>query len=180
MDIPRNNQEFNLFYKENHSRFLAFVRKYYPAMPEIEAEDIYHDAFMVLWRKIQSGETTFTSKLSTYLFAIGKNMVRNFFKTTHETLSDMDTLSDIPYLPEYEFETPIDIQKHELLNRSIKEMGSPCNEVLQAYYWDNYSMREIAEIMGYANEQVAKNRKHKCFEKLKIAVTASFQSADLI
>ena len=58
-----------------------------------------------------------------------------------------------------------DQTKIEQLNDLLGKLGKNCKEVLM--YWANgYSMKEIAEMMGYKSDNMAKKKKYKCFKEL--------------
>ena len=52
-----------------------------------------------------------------------------------------------------------------VLDETMARLGERCHAILRLFM-ERYSMREIAEIMGFAGgEQVAKNEKRKCQER---------------
>ena len=59
----------------------------------------------------------------------------------------------------------------DILPDEIKEvveaMDTPCAPLLLKFYWEGYSMDEIAIQLGYANANSAKTQKNKCMNKLK-------------
>ena len=72
---------------------------------------------------------------------------------------------------DFEYATPLTNWEQEfepnLLDTIEKHLGEKCRQILSHYYYDKRSMREIAQLMGLANEQVAKNKKSLCLKKLK-------------
>jgi len=46
-------------------------------------------------------------------------------------------------------------------------MNCACKKILILFYYENRSMKEIAEIMNLANDKVAKNKKNRCLNKLR-------------
>ena len=62
-------------------------------------------------------------------------------------------------------------ERVHLLQDLLQEMGRNCKDVLM--YWANgYKMREIAEIMNYKSENMAK-KKYECFKSLLLYVEAN-------
>lgn len=54
----------------------------------------------------------------------------------------------------------------ELLDESMSQLGERCKKILLSFFNEGYSMKKIAEIMGFSGgEQVAKNEKRKCQER---------------
>jgi len=61
----------------------------------------------------------------------------------------------------------IDFDKKETINKLLVNLGKNCKEVLM--YWANgYKMKEIAKLVGYKSEGMAKKKKHICFKELMI------------
>jgi len=58
----------------------------------------------------------------------------------------------------------------------VKNLPSPCNELLWGYYGDGYSMKKLAEKLNYANENTVKVTKHRCCEKFRIKYTEMSKS----
>lgn len=61
----------------------------------------------------------------------------------------------------------IEAQKEELVRTIVKDLPSPCNELLWGFYRDNLSMKSLAEMFNYSSEGVVKVTKHRCCEKFR-------------
>ncbi|MFM7765815.1 MAG: RNA polymerase sigma factor, partial [Sphingomonadales bacterium] len=59
-------------YKSQYSMIRSYVIKNQGR--EEDAEDLLQDALIVLWQKVQQGNFVLSSKLSTYMMAICKNL----------------------------------------------------------------------------------------------------------
>ena len=69
-----------------------------------------------------------------------------------------------------EEEAPADytiISDEKRLMELLSHLSPDCREILRLYYFDRLSMRQIAEVMGYNSEQVAKNKKARCMQVLR-------------
>ena len=83
---------------------------------------------------------------------------KEMYKDDFSTLSIIDEDTD-------------DIQeKSELLISEVQKMGEPCHSLLDSYYWENLSQKEIAEKFGYSNADSVKTQKYKCIKKLTDAL----------
>jgi DNA-directed RNA polymerase specialized sigma24 family protein len=61
------------------------------------------------------------------------------------------------------------IQDRELkneLSRLLGELGESCKKILELFYYENLSMKEIVSHLHYENEQVVRNKKYKCLQQL--------------
>lgn len=139
---------------------------------EDEARDIYQDALVVFWQKARSGNLILTSKMSTFIYSICQNLWRkeldrkkrlsNEAKDSSETI-DMDS-------PERE----------KIIAKCLDQLGETCRKVLMYYYFDEMSMQEIADKLGFANTDTAKTKKYKCKQKLDELVKAQYSEMDFL
>ncbi|MFO0265838.1 MAG: RNA polymerase subunit sigma, partial [Cyclobacteriaceae bacterium] len=58
--------------------------------------------------------------------------------------------------------------------------GETCRKVLMYYYFDEMSMQEIAEKLGFANTDTAKTKKYKCKQKLDELVKIQYSAQDFL
>jgi DNA-directed RNA polymerase specialized sigma24 family protein len=61
----------------------------------------------------------------------------------------------------------IERQKEDLVRSIVKDLPSPCNELLWGFYRDNLSLKALADMYNYS-EGSAKVTKHRCCEKFRI------------
>jgi DNA-directed RNA polymerase specialized sigma24 family protein len=105
------------------------------------------------------------------LFGIGENVLREQLRKKKEI-----SLEDLPDIPDYvgKYVTTFEINER---NRAIRDLvdstDKPCAPLLLKFYWEGYSMDEIAIQLGYANANSAKTQKNKCMNKLKALFKAS-------
>lgn len=60
-----------------------------------------------------------------------------------------------------------DYERNNIIQDLVKQLPSPCNEMLWSYYRDGLSMKAIAQMFKYASESAAKVTKHRCQEKFR-------------
>lgn len=137
---------------------------------EADADDIFQDALLIVYEKAQLPEFCLTSKLSTYLFSIGKRL---WYKKIGK-YSKMDLKNEFGEddLNTNEYEDAIqDFEEKEtqleLLERALETLGEPCSSLLKAFYIDGLNMQEMAQKFNYTNADNAKNQKYKCLNRLK-------------
>jgi len=56
-------------------------------------------------------------------------------------------------------------EKYAIYHKYINKLDYDCRKVLRLFY-DGVKVKEIANIMGYRNEHIARSKKFKCKEKL--------------
>ena len=66
------------------------------------------------------------------------------------------------------------------VNKSVQQLGDTCRKVLSYYYFDNMSMTEIAEKLGFANADTAKTKKYKCKKELDNMIKSRYTASDFM
>ena len=159
----------------------VLYKKYYRMMTKLvitnsgteeEARDIYQDALIVFWQKARSGNLVLTSKISTYIYSICQNLWR-------KELDRKKRLSN----EEKDASVSIDMdtaEKEKIIARCINQLGDTCKKVLMYYYFDEMSMQDIAERLGFANTDTAKTKKYKCKKKLDDLIKSQYSAQDFL
>jgi RNA polymerase sigma factor (sigma-70 family) len=165
----------------NHKSALKDLYHYYPVVRQMvlknsgnksDAEDIYQEALIILCRKVKENDFQLTSSLKTFLFSISRLQWLNELRkrksssvkiTTDENdfpeTSESDSEKFAGYLQEEE--------KFKKAESALQKLGDKCKKLLQLFYSQNKSFTEIANLLDFANEKVAKNQKYKCMEKAR-------------
>lgn len=141
-------------------------------------EDIYQESFIELCQNIKAGKFQQKSSLKSYLFGIGRNKISAYMGEKNMYVDE--SFIDVMSISEQAYKEDSWNEKQERVFSLVLELKHPCNEVLKLYFWEEKSMREIAEAMGYGSEQVAKNRKLHCFRMLKGHVKEQFKKEGLL
>ncbi|MEZ4826530.1 MAG: sigma-70 family RNA polymerase sigma factor [Bacteroidia bacterium] len=130
-----------------------------------EAKDIFQDAIVNLLVSVREGKFEGKSSITTYLYAISKNLwYRRFNRSVREDEwknAQPDDAQDIS--PELNM---MDTDQRKLVGELLDSLKIKCREVL-VLWAEKYSMKEIADQLGYQNEQVVRNKKNHCLNELK-------------
>lgn len=138
---------------------------------EHDAEDIFQEAILVLYSKAQEDAFRLQCQLSTYLLAVAKHiwLKKNRQQQKQSTDANTDLVeqnADLIVDEDVEYH-----QERELLftkmAAALDTLGSPCNALLKAFYYQKKSMQQITVEMGYSNMETTKNLKYKCLNRLK-------------
>lgn len=139
-----------------------------------DAADLFQEAMVVLFGKVQNPEFSLTCNVGTYLFAISKHLwykklqrlqkgpVRLFDNMGDEDGDAGGGVYDDDLNIHHERETHF-----SQLDTALEQIGEPCRSLLQAYYHKDKSMQEIAADFGYTNPENAKTQKYKCLTRLR-------------
>lgn len=166
-----DERALDYLYKKNYKMMVNLIVKNNGT--EDEAKDIYQEALVVFWQKVTSGELVMTSKISTYLYSICQNLWRKELeRKSRYSNEEADKSENENKLEKQERMAAI----HDCLN----QLGESCRKILQYYYFDELSMNEIADKMGFANADTAKTKKYKCKQELDKLVKSKFSVQDFL
>ncbi|MCW5911266.1 MAG: sigma-70 family RNA polymerase sigma factor [Cyclobacteriaceae bacterium] len=172
---------FERIRKGDEKALELIYQKYYRMMTKMvitnsgteeEARDVYQDALVVFWQKARSGNLVMTAKMSTYIYSICQNLWRKELdrkkRLAHE---EKDTPQSM------DMDSP---EREKIIAKCLEQLGETCRKVLMYYYFDDMSMQEIAEKLGFANTDTAKTKKYKCKQKLDELVKAQYSEHDFL
>jgi RNA polymerase sigma factor (sigma-70 family) len=113
-----------------------------------------------------------TSKISTYIYSICQNLWRKELDRK-KRLSNEE--KDIAVVPDMDSE-----ERNRIVAKCIDQLGETCKKVLMYYYFEEMSMQDIADKLGFANTDTAKTKKYKCKKKLDDLVKAQYSERDFL
>lgn len=139
---------------------------------EDEAKDIYQDAILVFWQKAKRDDFVLTSKISTFIYSICQNLWRKELERKSKLSNEEKDGFEINDFDKKE--------REKIINECVNSLGETCKKVLTFYYFDNLSMQEIAEKMGFANADTAKTKKYKCKKELDELIKSKYKATDFL
>ncbi len=135
-----------------------------------DAKDIFQEAILIFSDKLQQKSFNLNCKVTTYLYSIVRNLwLRRLDQDKKEGLKLIIDENDYEY---------IRLEDGDLEQKEIKEMQldlveevmgtlqKKCQQVLIAYYYKRFSLKEVAQQMGYSYDFVKQKRK-RCVDRLK-------------
>lgn len=165
------------FVKSQRVKTISYLQRNF-SISTADCEDIFQDSFMVLYHNAQEGKLEdLSSSVSTYFISICRNKAMELLRRKGKFIQSFADDEDVSY--EQFLESKInkvlsfvedgnDVEQKEALVRNIvKDLPSPCNELLWGFYRDGLSMKDLAERYGYSSENTAKVTKHRCCDKFK-------------
>ena len=132
-----------------------------------DADDMLQEALVILWERVRDGRFEHTARLSTFVVGTVKNLwlrrlarARREFpdEGSMEMASDPDTTA---------LDSLIDRERATAVRDALERLGEPCRSILLLFYWDQASMEEIAQRLGFANSDTVKARKYQCKKSLQ-------------
>lgn len=127
-----------------------------------DAKDIFQDALVVFCEKQNDAAFTLKTLPEAYLLGIAKHLwIQKFNRHLHEVcLDETEAAITIPddFYPA--------VNESRLL-RMIENTGKKCLQLLRAFYYESFSVRQIAQKLGYGSEHSVSVQKYKCIEKIR-------------
>ncbi len=166
----KENQGIKILYEQNFKliEHLVVTNK----GSSTDAEDLFQEGIIVLYKQLRKPDFGLDCKIKTYLYSVCRNLWLKRLRTFGRTTELTETYNAVPI-------DETSLQKIEITERTkslmdlLETIGESCKKMLLFYYFEQLKMKEIAEKMDLANEQVAKNKKSICMRKLKAIVKDS-------
>lgn len=127
-----------------------------------EAKDVFQDALVIYYEKVEYKGLTLQYSEKAYLFGIAKHLWNKRFNVTSKEVPldlGLDSADSV-----YE-----EISSPRLL-RLLQTAGQKCMQLLSAFYYEKLNMEELAERFGFSGPRSATVQKFKCLEKIKETV----------
>lgn len=136
---------------------------------EEEADEVFQDVVYTFYTKLRQEGLELYSTIQTYLYSIARNMWLNELRRRSSAPRLVET-NDYLDLSSDQLSAMILTEQNKEMAKLIQGLGEQCQQILNYYYFERFKMKKVAELMGFTNEQVAKNKKSKCLKKLKTLV----------
>lgn len=124
-----------------------------------DAKDVFHDALVVFYEKLQQQELPATSH-EAYLLGITRHLWFRKFNREAKGEELNETMADIPA-------DDLSGKEHRNILNFLERTGKRCMELLKAFYYDRHDMQHIRERFGYGSVRSATVQKFKCLEKIR-------------
>ncbi len=143
-----------------------------------DARDLFQEAMITLYEKVQSDSFVLSCQIKTYLFSICKNLWLKRLKQMGNYSAPLST-------EEESIAVDADLEEFQkkdaafsIMNRALNSLGEPCKSLLEGYYLNKKGMQELADDFGYTNADNAKNQKYKCLMRLKKLFFSQYNIGD--
>lgn len=154
-------------YEEHRNAFGIWISRNYQCDDDMIA-DIYQQAFTTFYYNVKEGKlTNLTSSLKTYLFAIGKNLIRDHYKITTRRKEIMEVAVDMQNVDNEIISRYERSDLKETVKVLLSRIGEPCKTVLELFYLKEYALDAIASEMNYKSENIVSKRKFICLKQMR-------------
>ncbi len=134
---------------------------------ELDAEDLVQEVMVSLVDLIQRGNYRAEASVKSLLFTLARNhwitmLRKRGSDSKREETYEIERNLIVDDVSQY----VLNAEAQKVLSDLFERMGDGCRQILQLFYYQNLSMKEILEQTSYASEPVLRNKKHKCLKSL--------------
>jgi RNA polymerase sigma factor (sigma-70 family) len=173
--IKRGDRQALLqLYRDNHMTVRNYILKNNGT--QADADDILQDATIAIWEKIQANSLELKAKLSTFVFAISKNL---WLKRLNK-MGRQVQMNDIHTENLTEKTDNLNRQDVRLVAEMMNQLGDKCQKILSLFYFEGRDMTDIAQLLEYNNADTAKAKKHQCFKQLQELFLSKYDKNDFL
>jgi DNA-directed RNA polymerase specialized sigma24 family protein len=148
---------YEAWYASSFLRVAKLIRKRGGSVED--AKDVFHDALVIYYEKVQQPDFVLLSNEEAYLIGIVKHLWSRRITTDLRSQSFVDQENAF-------MEKPVEVDSSRLY-KLVLSAGKKCLDLLSLFYIERRSMTEIAETFGFASEHSAAVQKFKCIEKIR-------------
>lgn len=166
VEIRKNNdQVLRVLYRKHYAMAVHLVCSNNGT--EQEAKDIYQEAIIAFYERVQQSDFVLTCKIKTYIYAVCRRLWLKRLaekKRVSAPIAEAETFVGVE-------EEMMSIEENERrfsrMGEALSALGEPCRTIIEDFYIHDLSMEMISEKFGYTNADNAKNQKYKCLQRLK-------------
>lgn len=146
-------------------------------LSEDDAEDLFQEAFLILYEQLQSGRLAVLPRsLAAYFHGIVQNKLKEHYRRVQKVLDNEEEQDVADFNEDFlnevlAQEDPALVERKEAAVREVvRHLPAPCDKLLWGYYFDECSMQELADRFGYSSANSAKVMKSRCMSKFEAAM----------
>lgn len=185
----KKEKDLEEFAKKQWPKTRAYLQNRY-SLTEDDCAEVFQESLIILWENIKENKVeTYNLKesSSTYFMTICRNKTMELLRSNSKFIeltpkSDIDDETN-QFLPDKvemilaldEDKGEIQEEKEELVRAILKDLPSPCNELLWGYYGDGKSTKDLAQDYYNGSEGTVKVTKHRCVNKFRQRFNVEYQ-----
>ncbi len=161
--IKQDSAAITSLYKDHYLKIRNMVNK--NNGHDEDAEDLFQETIVTLLHNVSKPGFQLTATIGTYLYSIAYKKWLYLLRQK-KSINKSKLTMPIPQEIEEEEWNDLATEQEKKLSNAFAKIGEDCQKVITAFYYDNKSLKEIAQIMDYSLDFI-KVKKHRCMKKLK-------------
>ncbi len=130
-----------------------------------EAKDLFQDALLITYEKLQTKDFTLTCTVETYVFSICKYKWKD--RLSHKNKNVVWEQGNERMLNPESVDEQLYQQKLQTAEKALNTLGDKCLKILELFYYKGWNMTRIAQELDYKTVNAAKTQKYKCLERAR-------------
>ena len=163
----KRREVIHFMYRDYFPLILALIEKNSGTCQD--AEDIFQDGLVALYLRCRDRELVLNCALRSYFYSICKNLWLQRLERKHRLVYYADLLvndNEENYIGKEHLTREQKLARHRVFWRHFNELPDDCRKVLLMYI-EKVPFREVAEKLGFTDENYAKVRKYLCKKLLQ-------------
>lgn len=130
-----------------------------------DAKDLLHDTVLIFFRHVKENKYVLSTDIDAFLYTVAKNRwINKAVKNKRLEISD------------HNFENAMIEPSHlgklyskervSAVKTILDKLGDRCKELLIMIYYDEKSLKEIGQAMGYTTVDAVKTKHYKCKQRM--------------
>lgn len=157
IELPTATAFFASIYKTTFPKMARYIHQSGGNLEE--AKDIFHDALIIYYEKMEAGKIQLEKSEEAYILGIGRHLwLRKIRKKIYPSLEEGPCHVPVPEEPT--------LNELKLL-RFLEKAGKKCMQLLEGFYYKQMNFKKISADLGYATEHSAAVQKYKCIRKIR-------------
>ena len=159
-----DNASFELLYKFYFPSIAAYINQNCGSTED--AEDIFQEAIIALFQKVQQTDLVLTASLKTYVFAIAKNLWLKKLRDQKRMPAGSPATED-DQSETFSFELHPEPSGEEKITSWLSRITHNCQRILKALFFYREPMASLMQKMGWKNKHTAANQQYKCLQQVR-------------
>ena len=157
-----DNSVLGYVYREFYPYVETYIKQH--GGTEEQAKDIFQDAMIIVYKKIEDGKFTLHCKFSTYLYAVSK---RIWIQERKKYILQMNKLRHINQVaePDAEYGQETLDEMKELFENHFNQLSDDCKKILMMHF-NGAQLEEIRKEMGINSVHHTADKKYRCKKNL--------------
>ncbi len=123
------------------------------------AKDIFQDAMLILYRQVSEGKIQLRCKVSTYLYAISKNLWIQEYKARKYLQNS--SFYPVDEVNEPDSENELELKLREIFDKHFSKLSEDCQKILNMVF-SGKKTSEIKKALRYKSKHHTMDRKYRC------------------
>jgi RNA polymerase sigma factor (sigma-70 family) len=175
LDTPYGKTDLVIVRENTESLYAGFENEVAPGV--VKAKDIYQEAVIAFYERVQQPAFTLTCKIKTYLYAVSRRLWLKKLAEKKRFNGSIDEVETFLGIEEEIKEVSERESRFKKMGIALEGLGEPCKSIIEDFYIADLSMEEISVKFNYTNADNAKNQKYKCLQRLKKLFFENYKEA---